>query len=263
MLKILTINDSQFKYLTKRTFECKTAESTVHPFTENENKKVFKLFKEKKFTDDEIDNKVKKITILNEKLENANYVVKAENIIKYRDKIIGYTMPYINGDTFSTLSFNKRNSKLILKEIANKLKELHKLNIICADIPGNILVDKEKNITFIDYDNFAVDNLKIDTRNMFLRDYLSKIDKFDEKFDYYLFNLYTLAILSKIHIIYINTAYQIEPYKFDLRNKEINKIVYNTFDLLMYNRNQIKTYDEDLIIDKLMDTNKKIKFKKF
>ena len=47
MLKILTINDSQFEYMTKRTFEGKTAESTVHPFTENENKKVFKLFKKK------------------------------------------------------------------------------------------------------------------------------------------------------------------------------------------------------------------------
>ena len=263
MLKIIDINEKRFKDITNRVYGEKTAESTIHPFLENGNEKIFKLFRTDKDTPINVDNKVKKMFLLNERLKNVDYVVKADNIIRYKDRIIGYTMEYKDGDIFTPLTFNKKNSIILLKEMSKKLKELHKLGIVCADIPGNILVDKDKNIFFIDYDNFAIDNLQVDTKSVFLQKYEEKTIEFDERFDYYLFNLFTLSIIKKFYVCCIDFAYKELPNKFKFKNKEINKIVENTFNLK--NSNEKTSYNEDLIIDKIpiIYDGEKIKIKKF
>lgn len=246
MLRIIDINEEKFKEMTNYIYDKKTAESTVHLFIENGNKKVFKIFKTYSNKPINIDNKVKKMFLLNERLKNIDYVIKAENIIRYKDKIIGYTMGYKDGEIFETYTFNKKINIILLKKASEKLKELHNLGIVCADMPGNILVDKDKNIFFIDYDNFAIDNLQVDTKNIFLQDYEKIFKNFDNKFDYYLFNLFTLSIIKKFCITYIDFAYLEVPKKFKFKDQEINRIIENTFNL---NRNGKDSYDEDLIID--------------
>lgn len=260
MLKIININKSEFENLTSQTYKEKTAESTVHPFIESGSKKIFKMFRTNKSLN--VDNKVKKMFLLNERLKNIDYVVKAENIIKYENKIIGYTMEYKNGGIFDSLTFNKKKNIILLKEIAKKLKELHNLGIVCADIPGNILVDEDKNLFFIDYDNFSIDNLPVDTKNIFLQDYEKKITTIDQRFDYYLLNLYTLSIIKKFCLWGIEFSYKEVPNQFKFKNEDINKIVKNTFNLKY---DEKISYDEDLIIDKISieQNGKKIKIKKF
>ena len=253
-MKYMDIDKETLNKLTEKRFETETYESTVHPFTYNNSKKVFKLFKE----GINIGNKIKKIVLLNDRLKNIDFVVTAECIIKYNGKPIGYIMPYIDGKIFDSLTFRKKDNILILKDIAQKLKELHKLGIICGDLIDNIMVDSNKNIYFIDYDNFAIDNLTIDSKTNLLKDYEKKVEIFDYKFDNYLLNLITLSIITKIYTQCLKLQYRINYGKFNFRDDEINQIVENTFKLT-------ESYDEDLIVDKIESKKdlKKIKTRFF
>lgn len=246
-MKYIDINEETLNKLTKKKFGIETYESTVHPFIENNKKKVFKLFKQ----GIDINNKVKKIILLNDRLKKIDFVVPAESIVKYNEKTIGYIMPYIDGEIFEPLNFSRKDNILILKDIATKLKELHKLGIVCGDIIGNIMIDSNKNVYFIDYDNFSIDNLNIDSKNIFLKEYLKQIEKFDYKFDNYLLNLLTLRILTKIYTKYLKFEYSINNRKFNFRDNKINEIVENTFNLN-------ESYNGNLIIDEIK-TNEDLK----
>ena len=253
-MKYINIDKDTFNKLTERIFEMKTDESTIHPFMYKDKKKVFKLFKE----GINIDNKFEKIVLLNDRLKNIDFVVTAECIIKYNGKPIGYIMPYIDGEIFDSLSFRKKDNILILKDIAEKVKELHKLGIVCGDLIDNIMVDSNKNIYFIDIDNFLIDNLTINTKTILLKEYEKQIQKFDYKFDYYILNLLTLSIITKIDPNYLELQYRINPERFNFKDEEINQIVRNTFNLK-------DVYEEELIVDKITSNKdfKKIKTRFF
>lgn len=246
-MKIFRINDKQLEKLTEYTLEKDTEESTIHPFVENKKKKIFKLFKDP----NNIENKTKKIILLNERLENNDSVVKADALIKYNGTIIGYTMPVVNGDKFTALSFRKKKNIEVLKEISKQLKILHKLNIVCGDLTNNIMVTKDGTPYFIDYDNFAIDDLEIDVKNGLLQNYEDKIKKFDYHYDYYELNMYTLSILTKIGTRFLESQYNYHTHKFIFNDDEINNIIKNTFKLN-------KFYKEDLIVDKI-ETKKDLK----
>ena len=252
MIKIVDITDEQLEKLKYLENKNESMESTTHPFYDNDKKKIFKLFKE----NTNIDNKVAKMELLNERLKDIEQVVTAESFIRYKGKIIGYTMTYINGKMFGCLTFNKKKNILVLKKIAEILKELHELNIVCADIINNVIVDKDGNPYLIDYDNFAVDNLKVDLKNLLLQKYEKDTKSFDYHFDNYLLNIFTLNILTKIHTPYIKMQYIANPHYFNFRDKEIRDIIDKTFDL-----NDV--YTEDLIVDKINSKKdlKKIKLK--
>ena len=182
-MEYMDINSQTLNNLTRRRFEMETFESTVHPFSDQGEKKVFKFFKQ----GIDIDNKEKKIIMLDERLKDIDFVVTAESIVRYHDRPIGYIMPYIDGKLFDSLSFKKDHKITILKDISEKLKTLHELGIVCADLIDNIIVDNNGHIHFIDHDNYSIDSLKIDVETLILREYLKKISKFDYKFDNYLF----------------------------------------------------------------------------
>lgn len=253
-MKYINIDKDTFNKLTERIFEMKTGESTIHPFMYKNKKKVFKLFKE----GINIDNKFEKIVLLNDRLKNIDFVVTAECIVKYNGKPIGYIMPYIDGELFNSLSFRKKDNILVLKDIAEKLKELHKLGIVCGDLIDNIMVDSNKNIYFIDIDNFLIENLTINTKTILLKEYEKQIQKFNYKFDYYILNLLTLSIITKINPNYLKLQYRINPERFNFKDEEINQIVRNTFNLK-------DVYEEELIVDKITSNKdlKKIKTRFF
>ena len=246
-MKYITVDKETLNNLTEKVFETKTFESTVHPFFDKNSRKVFKLFKK----GIDVDNKIKKIILLNDRLKNIDFVVTAESIVIYNDKPIGYIMPYVDGKIFDSLTFRKKDNILVLKDIAQKLKELHNLGIICGDLINNIMVDSDKNVYFIDHDNFSVDNLSIDTKTLLLKDYEKKIKIFDYKFDNYLLNLITLEIITKIHTQYLKLQYTVNYSNFNFKDNEINEIVRNTFNLG-------ESYDEDLIVNKI-ESNKDFK----
>ena len=246
-MKYIEIDKNGINKLTEKILTKKTAESTAHPFIDNGKQKLFKLFKE----GIDIDNKTKKIILLNDRLKDVDFVITAESIVKYNGKVIGYIMPYINGQVFNSLSFRKKDNILVLKDISQKLKELHKLGIVCGDILHNILVDSNKNVYFIDHDNFSIDGLPIDTKNFFLQEYEKQIKTFDYKFDNYLLNILTLSIITKVQAYYINLYYNKNCENFNFRDDEINKIVRNTLNLNV-------PYEEDLIVDKI-ETKKDFK----
>ena len=231
-MKYMDIDKETLNKLTEKRFETETYESTVHPFTYNNSKKVFKLFKE----GINIGNKIKKIVLLNDRLKNIDFVVTAECIIKYNGKPIGYIMPYIDGKIFDSLTFRKKDNILILKDIAQKLKKLLSDPSIKSEI----------------------DNLTIDSKTNLLKDYEKKVEIFDYKFDNYLLNLITLSIITKIYTQYLKLQYRINYGKFNFRDDEINQIVENTFKLT-------ESYDEDLIVDKIESKKdlKKIKTRFF
>ena len=116
MLKTIDITKEQLDKITSYIIEEKTEESTVHPFIEGNKKKVFKFFK----PNIDIDNKTKKIKLLDKRLNEDDNVVKAESLVRYNGKIIGYTMPLVYGQMFNPLSFNREKNIQVLKEISNQ-----------------------------------------------------------------------------------------------------------------------------------------------
>ena len=246
-MRYIDVNEQELKKLIERRFEMETAEATVHPFFEQNEKKVFKLFK----SEIDINNKTKKIIALSERLKNVDFVITAESIIRYKGKTIGYIMPYKDGKLFDTLSFRKKDNITVLKDIADKLKTLHSLGIVCGDLIDNIIVDENKNVYFIDHDNFSIDDFKIDTKTRMLRNYLKKISTLDYRYDNYVLNLLTLSIITRIIPSYLELQYTIDYSRFCFRDEEINRIVDNTFNLS-------ESYDEDLIVDKI-ETDKDLR----
>ena len=252
MIKILSINDDNFKQMTQHKLQENTNESHIYFYSQDGRDKVFKMFKDKRV----IDNKIYKIGLMNERLKDYDGVVKAEALIKYNGVIIGYIMPRISGQIFTPTSFRKKEIIYKLKEVAETIKKLNSKGIICADILSNIMIDENSETAFIDYDNFSVDGLPVDAKNIFLKKYEEKIQKLDERFDKYQFNLFTLCMLNKLHFSFIYWASNVKPELFTFKDDEINKIVRNTFNLK-------DSYDEGFIVDKIHTDKdfKKIKHK--
>lgn len=251
MIKTIEVNEEQLKKLTSRIIEEKTEESTVHPFVQDNKRMVFKFFKQNV----NINNKIQKIILLDERLDEKDNVVKAEALIKYNGKIIGYTMPYVYGETFNPLSFKREKNIQVLKEISKLLKQLHSKGIICGDIVGNVIVSSDGKPYFIDYDNFAIDNLPVDTKNIFLQRYEKNIETVDEKFDNYMLNIYTISILNKVAPYYLFNRIGKD---YPVKDKNINDIITHTLELR-------HSYNDEAIVDNINSKQdmKKIRPKKF
>ena len=253
MLKNIDINNDKLKISYTNKFD-ETAESNSYLALYKNETKVVKIFKNK----DDIENKVKKIILLKERLKNNNSVVCADDFITLDNEIIGYIMPFIEGENNYSKILNKKNYIIYLKKMSKLIKDLHELNIVLADFHSNIITDKNNKLHFIDHDNFAIDNLPIDQKNIYLKAYEKNVDIFDKNFDYYLLNLYTIAALKKICLPYIYSYYQRNLHEFNFKNEEITNIFFNTMNLN-------KVYNEELIIDKIQNTQdiKKLRIKYF
>lgn len=239
MLDKLNFSNADLEILRKRKLS-NGIESDIYLFNENGESKAVKIFK----NNNTLNNKLKKIYLMNNRLKNCDYVVKAEKLVTYNNDIIGYSMPLVNGTDFSMLNYKKCERINILKNLSNHLKRLHKLGIVCADFHRNFMVDENNNIFLIDYDNFAIDDLYVDIENIYLQRYKKNIKHFDKNFDDYLMNLYTISIITKIETAYLFWNYEENRREFNFKSQEINQIVENTFNLK-------KFYNEELIINQI------------
>lgn len=252
MLKKIKINDSELEILYNWKFN-ESKEANVYLAKYKNKYKIIKIFKKQSV----IDNKIKKILLLKERLKNQDNVATAESFITDDKNIIGYMMPYIKGTNFYYEgSMNRKQKILYLKQLAKLIKRLHNLNIVLMDFYSNAITDKEGKITLIDHDNFAIDKLEVDQKNTFLYEYERHVKTFNKNFDYYMLNIYTICLLKNYATPYIYSIFKKNPLDFNFKDKEINEIFNNTMNLG-------NIYNEELIIDKINSVKdlKKIKVK--
>ena len=250
MLKKIKINDKELEIIYNWKFD-ESKEANVYLAKYKNKYKVIKIFKEQSV----VDNKIKKILLLKERLKNQDNVVTADAFIADNKNVIGYMMPYIKGTNYySEGSMNKKQKILYLKELAQSIKRLHNLNIVLMDFYSNVITDKDGKINLIDHDNFAIDELNVDQKNTFLYEYERHVKTFDKNFDYYMLNIYTICLLKNYVTHYIYSIFKNNPFDFNFKDNEINEIFNNTMNLG-------KKYNEELIIDKINSTKdlKKIK----
>lgn len=254
MLEKIKIDDKELEILYNWKFD-ESKEANVYLAKYKNKYKVIKIFKNHYV----IDNKIKKIILLKERLKNQDNIVAADSFVADDKNIIGYMMPYIKGTNYySEGSMNKKQKILYLKQLAKLIKRLHNLNIVLMDFYGNTITDKNGKITLIDTDNFAIDGLNVDQKNTFLYEYERHIKRFDKNFDYYMLNIYTICLLKNYATPYIYDTFKNNPFEFNFKDNEINEIFNNTMNLG-------KKYNEELIIDKINSTKdlKKIKTRLF
>jgi len=254
MLEKININNQDLNVFYNKKYKHSSESNTYFALYKN-NEKIIKLFKE----EENIENKINKIKLLKDRLKNTSNVVTADAFITDKDKIIGYIMPYINGkNKYYTEVMSKKDAINYLKELSKLIKRLHKLNIILADFHSNIITGENNNLYLIDHDNFSIDNLSVDKKNIYLQKYEKNINKFDNHFDYYMLNIYTISLLKRINTPSIYDLYDKNPLDFNFKDTEINNIFNNTMNLN-------KRYEEELIIDKIKSSKdlKKIRTKLF
>jgi len=254
VLDIVDIEDKKLNIEFNRQFKNASEAETYIGSFEGE-KKVIKLFTNR----DSIDNKIKKIQLIKNRLGSSSSVVTADSFISKNNEIIGYFMPFVKGTNIYFNNYlNKEQMISYLKQISKEIKKVHDKNIVLADFHSNIIYDENQNIHFIDHDNFAIDDYDVDLKNIYLHEYQKHIKTLDKNFDRYLLNIYTISFFKNIFNPYIYLVYIGSPEKFNFKDEEITKIFYNTMRLN-------KTYDEDVIIDKINNVKdlKKIKTRFF
>lgn len=239
MLPEIKINNEDLNIIYDIKFP-NSSECDAYYCTYKNQPKVIKIFKDNNI----IEEKTKKIKLLKKRLENIPEIVTADAII-YDKEIIGYIMPYINGNNLCyTCKLNREQQIYLYKELSNILKKIHKLNIIAADFGNNTLYTPDNKLFLIDHDNFSIDNYNVNVKNFHFRLYEQKIKTIDEHFDDYLLNIYTIAGFKNILADVITCAYNQYPYKFNFKDQKITKIFENTMNLN-------ETYNEELIIDRI------------
>ena len=253
MLQEIRISDNDLNIIYDIKFP-KSSECDAYYCIYKNQPKVIKLFKDNSI----IDNKIKKIKLLKERLKGINEIITADALI-YDKEMLGYIMPYISGyNLYYSSKLSKEELIFLYKNLSNILKKAHELNIVVADFGNNTLYTQDKKLYLIDHDNFAIDDYKVDAKNFHLQLYEQKIKTIDKHFDDYLLNIYTIAGLRDILADVITFAYNQDPYKFMFKDKKITKIFENTMKLK-------ETYNEELIIDKINTTKdlRKIKTRIF
>lgn len=176
--------------------------SNNHSNTYLKDDVFYKLFKDthKK----EIDEKVKKIKLANERGINDQLVL---NQVEIDGSIIGYSYITPNFDELKQLdSFAGTKQKIKeLEGLKNKLNILHENGIIHGDIRlRNLYVDKNNNIIFRDLDNIRIDNLSFNDNSRIQDMYIRRFGE-DEIIDNLSFNIATIS-----HINHVIEAYAID-----------------------------------------------------
>lgn len=121
---------------------------------------------------------------------NNNKVLLPKYMIMQGNYFVGYTMKRVDAKTISEVYMGK-NNYLDCKEffyliniITDTLKELHTYGITITDFSfENILVDKDNNIYFGDFDSFSYNSNKGQITSALLVDYITKTKKGFVKYD--------------------------------------------------------------------------------
>jgi len=143
-----------------------------------------------------------------------------------KEKMVGYSMPYIDGKTLK--EFYQENNILefirVLIEVSKRLETIHKdeRNIVISDFQfNNIMLDSINNPYFIDMDSFKVGNLKTNcyssnlalyARNRKVKQVSSYLSKETDKISF---------ILSFLGMIFNDYIDNITLYEYDKKSESI------------------------------------------
>lgn len=214
-MKKISIKDLDFSKLTYKNYY--NEESDIYI----DNKKIYKLFKI--FDYKELVNKEKKIEILNNKKLDKNIIIP-DTIITQNGCFIGCGMDYIKNSNqlFDFRKYCNDINKLfdILKRISYILENnIHKNNIIVCDLSfSNIIIDKNFNSYFIDFDSCFVDNIEQNTIASLLF-YYYKYRKVKIDINKNMDNL--SLILNTLYIIFKKKINEISEFEYDELKEQI------------------------------------------
>lgn len=194
-------NITDFNFLEGKQISDDSYESNVFLYKGD----IYKIFKEKKI--DDMNNKEQKIRLLS--TLKSDFLVLPKELLYNNGKFIGYTMDYVHGVTLNEYLFSKTNQKIeLLKKVKEAIEEAHYLGIILGDISiYNILVDGNQNIHICDIDNCCIDKFFHDNLKIFQQSYLLH-HNYDKSFDYFVFNIETMNLLTKHISPYVLTLMQ-------------------------------------------------------
>jgi len=115
VLDIVDIEDKKLNIEFNRQFKNASEAETYIGSFEGE-KKVIKLFTNR----DSIDNKIKKIQLIKNRLGSSSSVVTADSFISKNNEIIGYFMPFVKG---TNIYFNNYLNKEQMISYLNKYQK--------------------------------------------------------------------------------------------------------------------------------------------
>ena len=175
-------------------------------------------------------------------LRKIKELVLPNKLIKHKNNIVGFSMPYIKGLTLEKIINNNSCSEKEIKEIFIKILkviiELSKLpfDFCLADLhEKNVIVDSNKNIHLIDCDGFVIDdNQMVIDGSILMGKYLEQKNKVEDLNGVNVSGDYFCLLCIVINYIFKNKIHTIDDLKdFSeyLDDKYLNKIITRASDI--------------------------------
>ncbi len=175
-------------------------------------------------------------------LRKIKELVLPNKLIKHKNNIVGFSMPYIKGLTLEEIinnnSYSEKEIEEIFIKILNVIIELSKLpfDFCLADLhEKNVIVDSNKNIHLIDCDGFVIDdNQMVIDGNILMGKYLEQKNKDEDLNGVSISGDYFCLLCMVIDYIFKNKIYTIDDLKdFSeyLDDKYLNKIITRASDI--------------------------------
>lgn len=175
-------------------------------------------------------------------LRKIKELVLPNKLIKHKNNIVGFSMPYIKGLTLEEIINNNSCSEKEIKEIFIKILkviiELSKLpfDFCLADLhEKNVIVDSNKNIHLIDCDGFVIDdNQMVIDGSILMGKYLEQKNKDEDLNGVNVSGDYFCLLCIVINYIFKNKIHTIDDLKdFSeyLDDKYLNKIITRASDI--------------------------------
>lgn len=175
-------------------------------------------------------------------LRKIKELVLPNKLIKHKNNIVGFSMPYIKGLTLEEIinnnSYSEKEIEEIFIKILNVIIELSKLpfDFCLADLhEKNVIVDSNKNIHLIDCDGFVIDdNQMVIDGNILMGKYLEQKNKDEDLNGVSISGDYFCLLCMVINYIFKNKIHTIDDLKdFSeyLDDKYLNKIIARASDI--------------------------------
>lgn len=175
-------------------------------------------------------------------LRKIKELVLPNKLIKHKNNIVGFSMPYIKGLTLEEIinnnSYSEKEIEEIFIKILNVIIELSKLpfDFCLADLhEKNVIVDSSKNIHLIDCDGFVIDdNQMVIDGSILMGKYLEQKNKDEDLNGVSVSGDYFCLLCMVINYIFKNKIHTIDDLKdFSeyLDDKYLNKIITRASDI--------------------------------
>lgn len=148
-------------------------------------------------------NKELKLLLLNESKALVNDIKLLKRVYD-KDQFIGFTSEYEPHKTLENFDFASKKKRIkLLEQIQQRYQELNKEGIYIGDFnEKNFAVFGDK-VRLFDIDNFRIGDIDFDVKNIMMKNYFDQCPSNIQNIDYYCFNYFVLAYISKIATPYI------------------------------------------------------------